>query len=149
MTYACHDEVIMDVKKYIEENIGKNHPVPWLRERLKTKEQKINLGKLIMPKMVAVNPGMGSFVTKWVSADRATQDSGDAGHAHALMLSYETVMGTTMDAFQRGMAPPAKIYDVLFRSLEEGLDTSARPIVLAIGRRMCEAEITNKVFFAG
>ena len=92
---------------------------------------------------------MSDHVTKWVSAARATQDSGDGGYAHALMFSCDRVQGATLDAFQRGFAPPAKIYDVVRRSLEEGLNTTARPIVLAISRRTCDEQITSKCFFAG
>ena len=105
MTYSCPAEVMADVKQFMTENIGRNHPVAWLRERLSTREQKINLGKLMVPKMTAANPGMSEYVTRWVSAARATQDSGDGGYANALMLFCETVQGTAMDAFPRGMAP--------------------------------------------
>ena len=66
-----------------------------------------------------------------------------------MMFSCENVQGSTLDAFQRGMAPPTKIYDVVFRSLGEGLDTRGRPIVLAISRRTCDEQITSKCFFAG
>ena len=65
----------------------------------------------MVPKMVKANPSMVTYLSTIVSGDRATQDAGDAGCAHALMLSFEGVDGTPLDAFQRGLAPPAKIYE--------------------------------------
>ena len=149
MAYASAAEVVEDVKKFVAEQIGQKHPVTFLREKLSSKPEKENLAKLMVPKMVAANPSMVTYLSTTVSGDRATQDAGDAGCAHALMLSFEGVVGTPLDAFQRGLAPPAKIYEALYRSLEEGLDTSARSLQLAISRSSCNVPITKKLFFAG
>ena len=149
MAYASAAEVVEDVQKFVAEHIGETHPVIFLRARLSSKAEKENLAKLMVPKLVGANPSMLTHLSPTVSADRATQDAGDAGVAHALMLSFEGVAGSPLDAFQRGLAPPAKIYEVLYRSLEEGLDTSARSLQLAISRSSCDVPISKKIFFAG
>ena len=107
-----------------------------------------NLAGLMVPKMAAVNPNMMTHVTHSISSARATQAAGDAGCAHALMLSFNGVDDTTLDAFHRGMAPPARIYECMFRSLVQGLDTSTRSIGLVVSRGNCETQITKKLFFA-
>ena len=66
-----------------------------------------------------------------------------------MMLSFETVAGTPLNAFQRGLVPPVKIYEILYRSLVEGLDTSSRSLQLAISRNMCGVDISKKLYFAG
>ena len=149
MADASAAEVVEDVKKCVAAQIGQQHPVTFLREKLSSMAEKENLAKLMVPKLVGANPHMLTRLSQTVSADRATQDAGDAGVAHALMLSFEGVAGSPLDAFQRGLAPPAKIYEALFRSLEEGLDTSARSLQLAISRSSCNVPITKKLFFAG
>ena len=142
-------KVVADVGKFVEEVIGSQHPVIFLQEKLSTQQAKLNIANLMAPKMVQAVPDMMDRITQEIDPVRATQDAGHQGRAHALMLSFEQVTGTTLSAFQRGLVPPEKIYKTMYRSLDEGLDTSSRSLQLAVSRRYCGIPLAKKMYFAG
>ena len=70
---------MLGVQNYIAAHIGAQHPVTFLLGARRSQEEKSNLAKLMVPKLVDANQHMVKHLTTESDPARATQDAGTRG----------------------------------------------------------------------
>ena len=146
--YSTLDEVLEDFEN--QWHAMDKHPIEFLREKVRTGASKQSLASALIPHMLNVNPDFPKHVVNKIDLGRALQVKlGYPGEVHVLMLGFEKVRGTRMDAFWRGEPSSTKIKEWLWKSLRETLDTTQKSLKLVVSKSACEGAVNDKLFFTG